>query len=164
MNKLKKEHKLNSEITAREIRIPEEGVMTLSNALRLAESRGLDLVLINDKSSPVICKMMNYEKFMYEQKKKPVNKAPEMKEIKLGVNMSDNDVSYRVKHIQEFLNKGHRVKLSMRFKGRELQHIDKGQELMLKLVLDIEDYGSAEQVPKMEGKTLICFIKPKAKK
>lgn len=105
MNK-KKQHKLNSEIIAKEVRVAEEGgIMALSAALQIAESRNMDLVLINDKTVPVICKIMNYEKFIYELSKKPKNKGLDVKEIKLGPNTTDNDLEYRIKHMVEFLKK-----------------------------------------------------------
>jgi translation initiation factor IF-3 len=107
---------------------------------------------------------MDYEKFMYEQSKKPKNKSLDVKEIKLGPNTSDNDIEYRTKHIIEFLQKGHKVKLTMQFKGRQMAFVDKGQEIMLKLILSIEEYGSAESMPKLEGKKMISTLKPKTKK
>jgi translation initiation factor IF-3 len=138
--------------------------MTLKEALALADSQELDLVLINETAAPPVCKLMNYEKFIYEQSKKPKNKSLEVKEIKLGPNMAENDLSYRTKHIQEFLQKGHKVKLTMQFRGREMAFVDKGEELMLKLIVSIEDFGSAEAIPKLEGKKLMTTIKPKSNK
>ena len=107
---------------------------------------------------------MNYEKFMYEQSKKPKHKPLDIKEVKLGPNMSSNDIDYREKHIIEFLQKGHRIKLSMRFKGREIIHLDKGMELILKLILGLEKFGVSESVPKLEGKQIIGYLKPLPKK
>jgi translation initiation factor IF-3 len=164
-HKKKREHKLNEEITEREVRVVDEGVMSLNEALKLASEQELDLVLINDKSTPVICRIINYEKFIYEQKKKKKNqtKPAELKEIKLGPNTSENDVDYRVKHIIEFLDKGHKVKLTMQFRGREMVHTDKGQELMLKIILAVSEHGSAETMPKLEGKKMFTTLRPKQK-
>lgn len=164
MSKIKKSHKINSEITSKELRVTDEGIMTLAEALQLAESREMDLVLINEKAIPAVCKIMNYEKFIYEQSKKPKNKTLEVKEIKLGPNTSENDLEYRVKHMIEFLKKGHRVKISLQFRGRQMQHIDLGQEQILKMVLAVEEYGSAEAMPKLEGKRMFCMVKPKLSK
>lgn len=164
MVKNKREHKLNHEIIAKEVRVTDEDIMSLSDALKLAESREMDLVLINDKATPIVCKIMNYEKFMYELSKKPKNKSLDIKEIKLGPNMSENDLEYRVKHVIDFLKKGHKVKISLQFKGRQMQHINLGQEQILKLVVAVEDFGSAEALPKLEGKRMFCVIKPKVKK
>jgi translation initiation factor IF-3 len=164
MKKTKKQHKLNREITAPEVRLGEHGIVTLKEALAMADVEEMDLVLISETAVPPVCKIMNYEKFIYEQTKKPKNKSLELKEVKLGPNTSENDLSYRTKHIIEFLGKGHKVKLSMQFRGRQMAFIDKGKELMLKLILSVEDHGSAEAVPVLEGKKMICTLKPKSKK
>ena len=164
MKKDKKQHKLNKEITAPQVRVGEHGIVTLKEALALADAQELDLVLISETAVPPVVKIMNYEKFIYEQSKKPKNKSLELKEIKLGPNTSENDLSYRTKHIIEFLNKGHKVKLSMQFKGRQMAFVDKGKELMLSLIVSIEDHGSAEAVPVLEGRKMICTLKPKTKK
>jgi translation initiation factor IF-3 len=161
MKKAKKQHKLNREITAPQVRVGEHGIMNLKEALAMADAQEMDLVLISETAVPPVCKIMNYEKFIYEQSKKPKNKSLELKEIKLGPNTSENDLSYRTKHIIEFLDKGHKVKLSMQFKGRQMAFVDKGKELMLKLIVSIEDHGSAEAVPVLEGRKMICTLKPK---
>jgi len=164
MAKKKKEHLLNREIRLSEVRLPEEGVIRLSEALRLAEEQDMDLVLMSENNGIGICRIMNYEKFIYEKNKKPKNKALDVKEIKLGPNTAENDLTYRAKHIIEFLKKGHKVKITLQFRGREMMHIDKGKALMLKLIVSVEEYGLAEGLPNMEGKKLIGFIKPKPKK
>ena len=109
-------------------------------------------------------KIMNYEKFIYEEGKKSKSKSLETKEIKFGPNTSENDVEYRIKHIVEFLDKGHKVKITMQFKGRQMVHVDKGQELLLKLILEVEEHGTAEALPKLEGKKMFVTLKPKPKK
>jgi len=162
--KNKKQHLINREIRATEVRVAENGIMPLQDALKLAESEFMDLVLINDKAQPPICKIMNYEKFIYEQSKKNKVKTLEVKEIKFGPNTSENDVEYRVKHIIEFLKKGHKVKLSLQFKGREMAHIDIGKQLMLKVIVAVEEHGSAESLPNMEGKKMFATLKPKSTK
>jgi translation initiation factor IF-3 len=164
MAKSKRQHKLNTEITAREVRVTDEGILSLSEALKLADSKEMDLVLINDTAVPPVCKIMDYEKFIYEQSKKPKNKGLDVKEIKLGPNMAENDMEYRIKHLIEFLQKGHKVKISLQFRGRQMQHINLGQEQILKMLVAVEDYGTAEAMPKLEGKKMFCMIKPKASK
>jgi translation initiation factor IF-3 len=168
MKKQVRKEKLNEEIKFQNIRLTGEGfkgeIVTLKEALAKANDLNLDLVLVTETNDIGVCKIMNYEKFMYEQSKKPKNKGLDVKEVKLGPNMADNDLEYRTKHIIEFLQKGHKVKLSMQFRGRQMAFVDKGQELMLKLILNLEDYGSAESIPKLEGKKLISTIKPKGKK
>lgn len=163
MKKNKKLHLINGEIRANEVRVTDEGVMSIQEANRLALSREMDLVLLNDKTTPPICKIMNYEKFIYELGKKPKTKSLEVKEIKFGPNTSENDVDYRVKHIIEFLQKGHKVKLSLQFRGREMVHIDKGKALMLRVILAVEEHGLAESLPSMEGKKMFATLKPKSK-
>ena len=163
MNKKKKQHFINGEIRATEVRVTDVGIMSIQEANRLALSQEMDLVLINDKTTPPICKIMNYEKFIYEQGKKPKNKALEVKEIKFGPNTSENDIDYRVKHIAEFLEKGHKVKLSMQFRGREMAFIDRGKELMLRVIVAVQDFGMAESMPNMEGKRMYATLRPKTK-
>ena len=163
MNKKKKQHFINGEIRATEVRVTDVGIMSIQEANRLALSQEMDLVLINDKVNPPICKIMNYEKFIYEQGKKPKNKALEVKEIKFGPNTSENDIDYRVKHITEFLEKGHKVKLSMQFRGREMAFIDRGKELMLRVIVAVQDFGMAESMPNMEGKRMYATLRPKTK-
>ena len=106
---------------------------------------------------------MNYEKFIYEQGKKEKPKVLEMKEIKVGPNTAENDLDYRIKHIIGFLNKGHKVKITMQFKGREMIHVTKGEALILTLLVAVEDHGVAEAMPKLEGKRMFVTIKPKTK-
>lgn len=159
-----KQHKLNSEITHPMVRVGEHGIISIREAQKMADEQELDLVLINENAQPPVCKIMNYEKFVYELSKKPKQKSLDVKEIKLGPNTSENDLSYRTKHICEFLDKGHRIKLSMRFKGREMMFVDKGMELMLNLILSVEKHGVSENLPKLEGKQIIGYIKPITKK
>lgn len=164
MAKSKRQHKLNTEITAKELRVTDLGIVSLAVALKEAESKEMDLVLINENAVPPVCKIMNYEKFIYEQSKKPKNKGLDVKEIKLGPNTSENDLEYRIKHMIDFLKKGHKVKISLQFRGRQMQHINIGQEQILKLMVAVEDYGIAEAMPKLEGKKMFAMLKPKPSK
>jgi len=164
MKKNKREHLINQEIRFSEVRVTDSGIMPIADALALAESKDMDLVLINDKALPPVVRILNYEKFIYELSKKPKNKSLDMKEIKLGPNTAENDLEYRAKHMTEFLQKGHKVKVTLQFRGREMAHIARGEELMLKLIVSVEEYGTPEAMPKMEGKKMLCIIKPKVKK
>ena len=164
MAKSKRQHKLNTEIISKELRVTDEGILTLADALKIADSREMDLVMINESANPPVCKIMNYEKFIYEQSKKPKNKGLDVKEIKLGPNTSENDIEYRVKHMVDFLKKGHKVKISLQFRGRQMQHIDIGQAQILKMLVAVEEFGVAEAMPKLEGKKMFCMIKPKPSK
>ena len=165
MAKKKREHRINDEIIARTVRV-DGTIMTIQEALIKAEQSEMDLVLINDNADPKICRILNYEKFLYEQKRKEKDKAKtlEVKEIKLGPNTSENDLSYRSKHIIEFLNKGHKVKLTMQFRGREMAFVSNGELVMLKLIDSISEHGLPESMPKMEGKKMQCLLKPRPKK
>ena len=161
MNKNKKQtknkHLLNKEIRANEVRLDGQ-VIRFSEALQQAESQQMDLVLMASNANPPVVKIMNYEKFIYEQNKREKQKPKnlDMKEIKIGPNTSDNDLEYRIKHMVEFLKKGHKVKLTMQFKGRKT--------LMLKLAVSVEEHGIAENLPSLEGKRMYMTIKPKPNK
>jgi len=163
MAKKKREHLLNDEIKASEVRLPEEGIIKLSEALRIAEEQEMDLVMMNQTTSPPICRILNYEKFIYEQNKakKANNKAPEIKEIKLGLNISNHDLLIKIKQTKNFLLKGHRIKLSLQLKGREMSFKDNAMQLILKTIIELEENGNAEGIPKIEGKKFIVYIKPK---
>jgi len=163
MNNKKKQHLINNEIKAREVRLTDIGIVSFNEALKLAETQNLDLVLMAPNANPPVCKLMNYQKFLYEQGKKEKQKSLELKEIKVGPNTSENDLDYRVKHMCEFLQKGHKVKITMQFKGREMAFVSKGEQLMLNLILKLTDFGTAEAMPKLEGKKMFVNIRPKTK-
>lgn len=168
MKKIFRKDKINNEITINKIRLTGEGfngsIVTLNEALQTAINLNLDLVLMSEANEIGICKIMNYEKFIYELGKKPKNKILDVKEIKLGANTAENDLEYRAKHIIEFLKKGHKVKISLQFRGREMAHIDLGKALILKLIVAVEEYGSPEAMPSMEGKKMYAYLKPKQSK
>lgn len=164
MKKNKKQHSINHEIHATEVRVG-EGIMSLQNALSFAEEQGLDLVLISPLAKPPVCRVMNYQKFIYEQTKKDKNKPknPELKEVKFSRTIGEHDVAYRVKQIIEFLQKGHKVKLSMRFGNRELTYSKDGERVLLSVVVQLADHGVPEFMPKLEGRNMFITIKPKSK-
>jgi translation initiation factor IF-3 len=164
MSKNKRQHLINGEIRFSEVRVTDEGIMSIQEANKLALSRDMDLVLINDKAQPAVCRILNYEKFIYEQNKKGKTKTLDIKEIKLSYNISQNDIEYRLKNTTEFLIKGHRIKVSMRFKGREMTYVDKGMAVMLNFILNLSENGVSEAMPKLEGKQIIGYIKPISKK
>jgi len=163
MNPRKKQHRINNEIRHPQVRVTEGGIMPIADALALAQSQEMDLVLVNENSQPPICKIVKYEKMLYELSKKPKNKSLDVKEIKMGPNTAENDLEYRIKHITEFLQKGHKVRLSLQFRGREMAHINRGKELMLKVVAAVEVYGAPESAPNMDGKKMFCTLRPKSK-
>ena len=166
--------RINEEITVSRVRlvgenVPEQGVFPTSEALKLADSLGLDLVEISAKADPRVCKILDYQKYLYQQKKK----AKEMKanaakivikEIRFGPNTDEHDFQFKLKHAQEFLQEGSKVKASVFFKGRSILYADQGEKLLLRFAVELEDYGRAEQMPKLEGKRMMMMISPVKKK
>jgi translation initiation factor IF-3 len=162
MNKNNKyKHFLNRDIRANEVRVVDVGVMSFKDAIALAESKEMDLVMISQSSDMPVCKIMDYQKFLYEQEKREKQKVLDLKEIKVGPNISQNDLNYRLKHMAEFLQKGHKVKITMQFKGREISYLEKGREVINSMISDISDFGSIDTPMKLEGKKLFVIIKPK---
>jgi translation initiation factor IF-3 len=165
MNKNKKQHLLNKEIRAVEVRL-DGTVIKFSEALAQAESQELDLVLMAPNANPPVVKIMSYEKFIYEQNKKEKDKPKvlEMKEIKVGPNTGENDLDYRIKHMIEFLKKGHKVRITMQFRGREMTFVSNGEALLLRMIVAVEESGLPEALPKLEGKKMSVIIRPKTNK
>lgn len=163
--KNKKQHKINNEITVNEVKLVGDnvtyGIYSIREAQSIANGLELDLVLINEQSVPPLCKVLNYDKFIYEKSKIKQPKSLPVKEIRFSLNIGENDLMVKTNHIIEFLSKGHRVKVSLRLKGREMSFTNKGIEILLKLAVDVEKYGNAEAMPKIEGKVIQIFIKPK---
>lgn len=144
------------------------GVYQLSKALSIAQSLELDLVEISPKASPPVCKILEYKKFLYEQKKRDkVLKAKTskiiVKEIRFGPNTDEHDYEFKKKHAEKFLKEGAKLKAFVFFKGRSIIFKEKGQILLLRLAQDLEDIGKVEQMPVLEGKKMIMFISPKKK-
>ena len=166
------EHKINGKITAREIRLVVEGeepqVLSLAAALQLAEEQELDLVEISPNAVPPVCKIMDYRKFLYNQKRKQKElKAKQskviLKEIRFGPNTDDHDFQFKLSHARKFLEEGSKVKAYVFFRGRTIVFKDRGEILLLKFVQELADLGTLEQMPKLEGKRMILLINPKKK-
>ena len=143
-------------------------VYPIKKALAIAEELGLDLVEISPNAEPPVCKVMDYKKFVYEQKKREKAmkaKATKVvvKEIRFGPNTDDHDYEFKKKHAEKFLKDGAKLKAYVFFKGRSIIYKDQGEILLLRLAQDLEDYGKVEQMPKLEGKRMIMFIAPKKK-
>ncbi len=135
----------------------------------MADDMGLDLVEISAKADPPVCKILDYQKYLYQQKKK----AKEMKqnstkivikEIRFGPNTDEHDFQFKLKHAQEFLSEGSKVKASVFFRGRSIQFADQGEKLLLRFAVELEEYGRAENMPQLEGKRMIMMIAPVKKK
>ncbi len=149
--------------------VPEQGIISTSEALKKAEELGLDLVEITAKVDPPVCKIIDYQKYLYQQKKR----AKEMKanstkvvikEIRFGPNTDEHDFQFKLKHAIGFLQEGSKVKASVFFKGRAILYVDQGEKLLLRFALELEEYGRAEQMPKLEGKRMMMMIAPIKKK
>lgn len=143
--------------------------MQLKEALALAEEQGLDLVEIAPTANPPVCKILEYKKFLYDQKKKQKDiKAHAakvvVKEIRLGPNTDEHDFNFKLKHAQKFLDEGAKIKVYVFFKGRSIIYKDKGELILLRFAQELEDIGKVEQLPKLEGKRMIMLIAPKKKK
>lgn len=146
----------------------EVGVYPLSKALSIAQSLELDLVEISPKASPPVCKILEYKKFLYEQKKrdkalKAKTSKIVVKEIRFGPNTDEHDYEFKKKHAEKFLKEGAKLKAFVFFKGRSIVFKEKGQILLLRLAQDLEEIGKVEQMPVLEGKKMIMFIAPKKK-
>ena len=143
--------------------------MNLSDALRLADEMELDLVEISPNADPPVCKIVDYQKFLYQQKKKQkeikANAAKiVVKEIRFGPNTDDHDYNFKLKHAENFLKDGDKVKAYVFFRGRQIVFKDQGEILLLRFATDLEEWGKVEQMPKLEGKRMIMILAPKPKK
>lgn len=161
---------INDQIRATEVRVVTDGsseVMSKEDALKIAEEKGEDLILISPAAKPPVCKIMEYGKYVYQQKKhlkeqaqKQKQSNKELKEIKFGPNISSNDLDVKKKKIEELIEKGHKVKLSCFFKNRNIVHKDRGEVIMLKLVDSLSDIAKPDSLPKMVGRNMLCVVSP----
>ncbi|MEE2723063.1 MAG: translation initiation factor IF-3 [Bacteroidota bacterium] len=166
-------HRINEKITSHEIRLVgdnvEVGVYQLPKALEISEELELDLVEISPNASPPVCKILDYKKFLYEQKKREKSlksKASKVviKEIRFGPQTDEHDYEFKKKHAEKFLRDGAKLKAFVFFKGRSIIFKEQGQILLLRLAQDLEEIGKVEQMPELEGKRMIMFITPKKNK
>ena len=161
----------NEKITASEVRVisstgKQLGIISIREALNQAEDEGFDLVEVSPEASPPVCKIIDYKKFLYEQKKREkVLKAKAakivLKEIRFGPQTDEHDYEFKKKHAIKFLEEGAKLKAFVFFKGRSIIFKEQGQILLLRLAQDLEPYGKVEQLPKLEGKRMIMLINPK---
>lgn len=163
-------YKINNKIYAKEVRLVGEnvevGVYSLSNALAIATEQNLDLVEISPKADPPVCKVIDYSKFKYEQKKKQKqlkakSQKTSIKEIRFGPNTGDHDFNFKLKHAIEFLKSSSKVKVYVHFSGREIVFKERGKLLLLRFVQELEEFGTVDELPKMEGRRMIVMISPK---
>ncbi|WP_081868435.1 translation initiation factor IF-3 [Flavimarina sp. Hel_I_48] len=169
----KDQHNINRKIRSKEVRLVgdnvEMDIYPTPKALEMADEMGLDLVEISPNAEPPVCKIMDYKKFVYEQKKrekaiKAKASKVTVKEIRFGPNTDDHDYDFKKKHAIKFLEEGSKLKAYVFFKGRSIIYKDQGQILLLRLAQDLEEYGKVEQMPKLEGKRMIMFLAPKKTK
>lgn len=169
-NKNKLQYRINDQIRAREVRIVgedvESTVMPTRDALRLAEDKGVDLVEISPNAQPPVCRLIDYSKFLYQQKKKQKEiKAKqvkvEVKEIRFGPQTGDADYAFKLKHAQEFLKDGNKVKAYVFFKGRSIVFKEQGEVLLLRFANDLEELAKVESMPSLEGKKMFLTLAPK---
>ncbi len=167
---MKMQYRVNEQIRAHEVRIVgddiESVVMPLTRALQLAEQKGADLVEISPNAEPPVCRIIDYSKFLYQQKKrqkeiKAKQVKVEVKEIRFGPQTDEHDYNFKLKHAQTFLSEGDKVKAYVFFRGRSILFKEQGEVLLLRFANDLEEYGKVEQMPTLEGKRMIIFISPK---
>ncbi len=149
--------------------IPEQRVYSLQEALKLAADLELDLVEISPNAEPPVCKIIDYQKYIYQQKKRAKEIKSNaskvvIKEIRFGPNTDEHDFQFKLKHAQGFLEEGSKVKAFVFFKGRSILFAEQGEKLLLRFAVELEDYGKAEQMPKLEGKRMIMMLAPSKKK
>ncbi|MBM3412560.1 MAG: translation initiation factor IF-3 [Bacteroidetes bacterium] len=167
------EHRINHFIRAQQVRLVgdnvEVGIYSLQDALRQSQEQGFDLVEISPNVDPPVCKIIDYNKFLYDKKKKEKemkakSKASEVKEIRFTPNTDEHDFDFKAKHAIEFLKEGNKVKAYVQFKGRSIQFQDRGQLLLLKFAERLAEIGILENMPKMEGRRMLAMFAPKGKK
>ena len=172
-NDLKYKFKINNWIRATEVRLVGDNITTdvypIKEALRIADEMELDLIEISPKANPPVCKVEDFQKFLYQMKKKQKEQKSKtvkvvVKEIRFGPNTDEHDFNFKLNHAKKFLEDGSKIKAFVFFKGRTILFKDKGEILLLRLAQELEDLGKVEQLPKLEGKRMIMMISPKALK
>jgi translation initiation factor IF-3 len=167
------EHRINHFIRVPQVRLVgdnvEVGVFSTQEALKMAQDQGLDLVEISPQADPPVCKIIDYNKFLYDKKKKEKemkakSKTSEVKEIRFTPNTDEHDFNFKAKHAENFLKEGNKVKAYVQFKGRAIQFKDRGELLLLKFAERLAELGSLESMPKMEGRRMLAIFTPKGKK
>ncbi|MDE5735100.1 MAG: translation initiation factor IF-3, partial [Duncaniella sp.] len=165
-------HVTNERIRAREVRLVgdnvEAGIYSIQEALRMAQEQELDLVEISPTAEPPVCKILDYQKFLYQQKKRQKEQKAKstkvvVKEIRFGPQTDDHDYNFKLKHAVGFLQEGAKVKAYVFFKGRSILFKEQGEVLLLRFANDLEEYGKVDQMPLLEGKRMTIMLSPKKK-
>lgn len=168
-DKMKNQYRVNEQIRVREVRIVSDGestVMPTRYALDMAREQGVDLVEISPNAQPPVCRLIDYSKFLYQQKKhakemKAKQAKVEIKEIRFGPQTDAHDYNFKLKHAQEFLSDGNKVRAYVFFRGRSILFKEQGEVLLLRFANDLEEYGKVEQLPKLDGKKMFLYLAPK---
>ena len=167
--KMTNQYRVNEQIRAREVRIVSDGgaeVMPTRQALELARQQGVDLVEISPNAQPPVCRIIDYSKFLYQQKKhqkemKQKQAKVDIKEIRFGPQTDEHDYQFKLKHAKEFLNGGNKVRAYVFFRGRSILFKEQGEVLLLRFANDLEEYAKVEQLPKLDGKKMFLYLTPK---
>lgn len=169
---IKQELPINDRIRAKEVQLISEkgeklGVKSLTEAIKIAEEKDLDVVLVAANSKPPVCKLMNYGKYKFEQSKrekeaKKKQKTLEIKEIRITPNIEEHDFGFKSKNARKFLQDGNKVKITVRFRGRELNNVKAGEAVLNKFIEALEDVGTVERKPKLEGRNMFIMLAKKA--
>ncbi|MBP6430068.1 MAG: translation initiation factor IF-3 [Bacteroidales bacterium] len=164
------QHKINDKIIAPVVRVVgeniEAGIFNIKDAIKIADNLGLDLVEISPSANPPVCRVIDYQKFLYEQKKKQKEMKAKstkivVKEIRLGPQIDEHDFNFKLKHAIRFLQDGNKVKVDVLFRGRTIIYKDQGETQLLKFAEALLEYGKPEMLPKLEGKRMMMIIAPK---
>ena len=166
---MKNQYRVNEQIRVREVRIVGEGgstVVPTRQALDMAREQGVDLVEISPNANPPVCRLIDYSKFLYQQKKrqkemKAKQVKVEVKEIRFGPQTDEHDYQFKLKHAKEFLEEGNKVRAYVFFRGRSILFKEQGEVLLLRFANDLEEYAKVEQLPRLEGKKMFLFLAPK---
>ena len=167
---LKDQYRVNERIRVKEVRVVgenvEQGIYPVSEALRMAQNQALDLIEISPNAAPPVCRIADFQKFLYQQKKRQKEQKAKsvkiiVKEIRFGPQTDDHDYNFKLKHARSFLEEGAKVKAYVFFKGRSILFKEQGEVLLLRFANDLEDYGRVEQMPALEGKKMIIMLAPK---
>ena len=159
-DKLKNQYRINEQIRVREVRIVGEdgsSVVPTRDALNMAREQGVDLVEISPNANPPVCRLIDYSKFLYQQKKR----QKEMKEIRFGPQTDEHDYQFKLKHAKEFLEEGNKVRAYVFFRGRSILFKEQGEVLLLRFANDLEEVGKVEGMPSLEGKKMFLYLAPK---
>lgn len=163
-------HAINDQIRASEVRLVgdnvENGIYSISQAMRMADELELDLIEISATATPPVCRILDYQKFLYQQRKRLKEQKAKstkvvVKEIRFGPQTDDHDYNFKLKHAQEFLKEGSKVKAYVFFRGRSILFKEQGEVLLLRFANDLEDYGRVEMMPVLEGKRMTIMLSPK---